>query len=266
MTNSRVLKCGFGGSGNYLTYKIIRLFQEAYGAHYSVAKATGLSELIRAVRDKPKFPEEAEVDQVYFDKLETCTPVARLMPYDRALMDEKSSLIWTLDPPQDALQRFPSRTHRVYVLRDGRDAVASMVHKKCSENAREICADYKVTTPEGMLDLVCPDGERWVERMARKWKEHVRGYKATRPFWHVVRYEDMSGPNKRETLSDLLAYLGWEDHVGLVTEVLHQTDPHTMRESAPLHVRRAKPGGAEELGITKRVEAVCGEELRALGY
>lgn len=265
LVRSRVIKCGFGGSGNYLTYKVIRLLQEAAGCHYSVARASGLSEVLRAIRPNPKFPEEPEVDTVYFDRLETCTPVARLMPHDRGLMDQHSSLIWTLDPPDDVIRRFPQRTHRVYVLRDARDAVASMVHKKCSADAREICPDYEVTTPEGMLDLISPDGEPWVERTARRWKEHVRSYMETAAHWYTVRYEDLVGPDKRGVVSRLATFLGLYDS-SVVADIVAVTDPDAMREKAPLHVRRAKPGGAQELGIVERVEAVCGDELALLGY
>ena len=69
------------------------------------------------------------------------------MSFDPALVVGASTLLWTHDACEVALRDdLASVTHRIYVLRDGRDVVDSLVHHVVRPEVRALRPEYRYTT------------------------------------------------------------------------------------------------------------------------
>jgi hypothetical protein len=236
------------------------MLQQRAGEYRSFAKSVGLAGLVDMIRPEGvrKFPEEAEQDVLTKGMLEIHAE-RRYLPVSLPLLDRESSLIWTADRPT-TLGALKGRTHRVYVLRDGRDVVASLLHKVIQPDDLAHTPDYECTTIEQVLAL-----PGYVERLAKKWGEHVTSLWAAEEVWTVVRYESLVH-EKRATVAELANALGLPCDDDLADLIVETTSVKASREHAPNHTRRAKPGGHADLGITSRVEDVIGSQLVTAGY
>lgn len=257
----RLVQCGCPGSGNYLLYRILSRLQKDAGVYRSFKRASGLSCVIEHFTNPEHrdFEEEIEHDDVRMGGIELRNPALRLVrPIDSDLVDLVSSLIWSHALPSEVTWK--NRTHWFYLVRDGRDVVASMLHKVIRPRHRAMTPSYTCSTIEELLELKVA-GEGYVERCARKWQSHVRSFLGdeTHP-WELLRYEDLVG-KARSWIALLAVRLGL-----LVSPLYVRGLAAELEKPDPRHASVGRPGGHRELGISSRVEAVCGEELLALGY
>jgi len=152
----------------------------------------------------------------------------------------------------------------IYVVRDGRDAVASMLHFVVTPQFRARYPDYKRTRVEELLSL-----PGFYERRINHWKEHVRSYLNDERSWHLVRYEELSGGKKRDVVEELASWIGADLTEAVLQEVMEKTTIESSHARAPGHVHKGKSGGFEavldddHLGVFYEI---AGEELDALGY
>lgn len=264
----QMIQCGFPGSGNYVAYRIMRGLQ---GERYrSFKRAMGLAEVAEAYLPHDwSFPEWPELDEwkVFIDivesnpigvakasALEWFDPDRRLLAIDHRQLQRYSTLVFTHEHADVARDGFPAHG-KVYVVRNALDAVASVLHKMATPFMRRINPVFECETVEALVDL-----PGYVERIARKWRDHVRSYLDGQDlFWDVWRYEFL---HDRAMMHDRVY------HVGLDPErlplVLDQVSLEATRKHAPRHVQRK--AGHKELGITERVLMVCEQEMRRLGY
>src|SRR5690606_6397458 len=168
----RVLQCGFPKSGNYGVRRLLQALLAAHGRYASFKRRSGLARIAETLgRAQLAFPEAAEVDAFSFAsgacQLELQHPDCRWVPVDPALLVAGSTLLWTHDPA-DVIERpeLAAVTHRVYVLRDGRDVLESLAHHVVRPEIRRLHPEYRHTTAEAVLadlPLVTSYARRWAE-------------------------------------------------------------------------------------------------------
>lgn len=260
---SKVLLCGTGGCGMYLVWRIVSILQRANNTYQSVSVMCGKRDLFDAIRPEGvrKFPEEADVDVMHAGKLEVYWQPHRFLNVDRDLFDGLSSLIWSLDMPS-SLDWAKKRTQRLFVVRDARDVVTSLLYKMVSEQHREMNPQYRCNSVDELIEL-----EGYVEKLALHWRSRMRDFLVNPERWFVVRYEDMKGGDVKErAVVSLANHIRMRFDDALLSYVMQETSLATHREWAPNHTSKPGRKGHQELGITERIEAVCGEELERLEY
>jgi hypothetical protein len=264
---SRVLQCAVPGSGNYLTWRIVSRLQKENGVYRSFKRASGISCFIEQFVDKSiiDFPEEFEHDDIREGGVEFRYPGFRLVKVDLSLVDEVSSLIWSHSMPYPL--PFTRRTHKIYIIRDGRDVVSSIIHKMVRPRHLKINPDFKCTSVEELLDMEV-DGQGYVERQAHKWRKHVECFLEYCPSkeWLLIKYEDLSGERKTEIVRVIADWLGLECSASTLEKVMSETAKPDVRLHAPGFIWRGEPGGHKILGITERVENVCADLLERFEY
>ena len=152
----------------------------------------------------------------------------------------------------------------IYVVRDGRDAVASLLHFVVTPEYRARHVDCLRTDARELLAL-----PGFLERRIQHWREHVRSYLADRRPWHLVRYEELAGECKAEVVRALADHLALELTSAKLRSILEATTVEACRSAAPGHVHSGKSGGhGELLGEEQlaRFDELAGEELAAMGY
>jgi len=259
--------CGVPGSGNYMTWRIVARIQKQNDCFRSFKRSTGLTAIIEEFTDASirDFQEEVEHDDIREGGVEFRHPPMRLIkPIDLDLVDHVSSLIWSHEDPLQL--PWKQRSHHLYILRDGRDVVASMLNKVVRQRHRTLNPEYKATNMEEILELEV-EGQGFVERCAHKWARHVRHYLESRDRidWYVVQYEDLI-TSKEERVRELARHLGLECTDETLDMIMTETSKQDPRYEPKDHIWRGGPGGHEVLGITDRVEAVIRDELAAVGY
>jgi len=262
----RVLQCGFPKSGSYGVYRLLAGVLDAAGALRSYKRRVGLATVAEAFgADALVFPEAAHVDSFSFASgacaLEFPHPECRWLPVDPALLLDGSTLLWTHDPCEVALRpELASVTHRVYVLRDGRDVLDSLVHHVVRPEVRRLHPAYRHATPEAVYgDLAL------FASYARRWAAHVDSLLRERERFLVVRLEELAR-DPGAVAAKVAHALGLEvdaDAIGAGVSFA------ALRGAAPGHLRRGTPGGwrARFRPEHRRIfDEVAGATLAAAGY
>ena len=262
----RVLQCGFPKSGNYGAYRLLAALLEAHGLRRSFKRRSGLARIAEALgSEQLLFPEAAEVDAFSLasgeTRLEFPHPACRWLPVDPGLLLDGSTLLWTHDPCAVAVDpRLASVTHRVYVVRDGRDVLDSLAHHVVRPEIRRLHPEYRHETAAAVrADLPL------FASYARRWVAHVEGYLAHRERFLLLRLEDLIR-EPEATVACLAGALGLAvDAAALAPRLRFDA----LAARAPGHLRRGAIGGwREAFGAAQRrvVEEVAGPALAALGY
>lgn len=262
----RVLQCGFPKSGNYGVRRLLQALLAAHGRYASFKRRSGLARIAETLgRAQLAFPEAAEVDAFSFAsgacQLELQHPDCRWVPVDPALLVAGSTLLWTHDPA-DVIERpeLAAVTHRVYVLRDGRDVLESLAHHVVRPEIRRLHPEYRHTTAEAVLaDLPL------VTSYARRWAEHVGSFWKRRERFLLVRLEDLMRDPAGE-VARVAEALGLAVDADALAPTLSFA---ALARQAPGHLRRGASGGWRDvLGPAQRraFAEVAGEALRVLGY
>jgi hypothetical protein len=170
-----------------------------------------------------------------------------------------------MDGPIAFTHRLPQEVpNGIYLVRDGRDAVHSLLRFVVTPEYRSRVADAVRTDPRELLAL-----PGFLDRRIHEWRDHVRSYLEDSRPWYLVRYENLAGPTKRDTIADLAGHLGIELSARRLSEILAATTIDVCREAAPGHVHEGRAGNAGTLlspELLEHFEHEAGAELRALGY
>ena len=116
-------------------------------------ESVGLASLARAQCEPfMSFPEIAGLDNLRLpggtSHLEFPHPECSLVPVSSQLLDEVSTLIWTHELPGDILNVPLSARKHFYMVRDGRDAITSMIHYSVKTKPRRLRPEYTMESAE----------------------------------------------------------------------------------------------------------------------
>jgi hypothetical protein len=262
----RILQCGFPKSGNYGVHRLLAALLDAHGLRRSYKRRVGLAAVAEALAaDRLVFPEAAEVDSFSFAsgaaRLEFPHPACRALPVDAALLLESSTLLWTHDPCDVVLRpELAPITHRIYVLRDGRDVVDSLVHHVVRPEVRALRPEYRHAT----VDAVYADLPLFAS-YARRWAEHVASWLPLRERFALVRLEELAA-DPVAVVAKVALSLGLDaDAEALGAKMSFAA----LRPSAPGHLRSGTSGGWRDrfTGAHRDAfRAAAGAALAAAGY
>lgn len=262
----RVLQCGFPKSGNYGVYRLLAAVLGAHGLHRSFKRRAGIARIAEALASEQLvFPEAVEVDAYSLAsgaaRLELPHPACRWLPVDPALLLDGSTLLWTHDSCELALDpRLEAVTHRVYVVRDGRDVLDSLAHHVVRPAIRRLHPEYRHARPEAVVaDLPL------FASYARRWAAHVESYLAHREHFLLVRLEDLIR-EPEATVERVAATLDLAVDAAMLGPRLAFA---ALAPAARGHLRRGAVGGwRDTFGAAQRriVDEVAGAALAALGY
>jgi len=235
-----VLQCGFPKSGNYGVHRVLAAVLDAHGLRRSYKRRAGIASIAEGLgAEQLQFPGAAEVDSFSFGPegcaLEFPHPDCPWLPVDPALLLDGSTLLWTHDPCETALRPELARVrHRIYVVRDGRDVLDSLVHHVVRPAVRRMHPEYRHTEPAA----VYADHALFAS-YARRWAAHVASYLRHRDRFLLVRLEalvrDAAG-----TIARIADALGLPvDADALATGLSFAA----LAPGAPGHLRRGVPGG-----------------------
>ncbi|RIL00270.1 MAG: hypothetical protein DCC71_18870 [Proteobacteria bacterium] len=260
----RILQCGFPKSGNYGVQRLLAAILDAHGLRRSYKRRVGLARVAEAFGSL-MFPEAAEVDAFSFAsgrcRLEFPHAACRWLDVDPALLLDGSNLLWTHDPCEVALRpELAAVTHRVYVLRDGRDVVDSLVHHVVRPEVRALQPEYRYATPAQVYA-----DERLFASYARRWAEHVASWLRARERFVLVRFEELASDpaGVAAKLAHALGMAADAEEIGAAVSF------RALRAAAPGHLRRGAAGGFRDaFGAAQRrvFDAVAGDVLAAAGY
>ncbi len=234
----RVLQCGYSKSGNYLLHQVASAMLEAHGRFRSFVERGGVGAAIDALcPDTRRMPTARRVDNlklvdgswhVQFPDLR-----ARFLPVDWELVLRSSTLVWSHDDPVALAPWEDDFSHRLYVLRDGRDVVNSMLHYLVTPAILRLYPDHRFET----LEQIYADLDFFAGKVCA-WRDHARAYLARADRYQLVRYETLVG--QREAAIDAIGV-----GLGLAVDgpaLAERTSFERMRRWAPRHVRRGQRG------------------------
>lgn len=265
MQEVKILQCGHDKSGTYLLFKVLSHILRCNNRYRSFVASSGIGYVIdQLCAQYKRYPEINEVDLIRkVDNvwgLNFPSPDCRHVPVDLDLVLDVSSLIYTHEKPMDVTELLSRFTHRIYILRDGRDVVNSMIHFLTNEISLKLCPSYTINSPEALYaDL------SYFEGLVSRWHKHVVSYKTHQDRFFLVKFEELIS-NREYVIAAL------SEHLGLLVdakELAQDTSFGAMRKSAPQHLREGKVGNwrlhftDEHKQIFKRV---AGEVLVQLGY
>lgn len=262
----RVLQCGFPKSGNYGVYRLLAALLDASGGLRSFKRRSGLAQVARTLAaDRLVFPEAIEVDSLSFASgsctLEFPHPACRAIPVDPALVLGASTLLWTHDPCEVVLRpELAAITHRVYVLRDGRDVVDSMAHHVVRPELRALRPEYRYAS----VAQVYAD-RPLLASYARRWAEHVASWLRLRERFVLVRLEELAA-DPGAVAAKVAHALGLAIDADAIGE---QVSFRSLQLDAPGHLRRGESGGwRDAFSAAHRADfdAAAGYVLAAAGY
>lgn len=261
-----VLQCGFPKSGNYGVHRVLAALLDDAGALRSYKRRVGLAQLAAAFGEGGLvFPEAAHVDSFSFASgscaLEFPHSACRWLPVDPELLLDGSTLLWTHDPCAQTLRaELDAVTHRIYVLRDGRDVLDSLAHHVVRPEIRRLHPGYRHATPAAVYaDLPL------LASYARRWAAHVESWLRHRERFVLVRFEELAA-EPAAVVAKLAAALGLDADVASIAERIAFA---SLRRDAPGHLRSGRPGAFRErfTAIHHRLfEREAGATLVAAGY
>ena len=261
----RVLQCGYSKSGNYLLHRVLSGLLAAQDGFRSFVEASGVGAAIDALCTATRrMPDARRVDNlklldgawhVQFPDLR-----CRFLPVDWSLVLAHSTLVWSHDRPDDLVPFEDDFSHRVYVLRDGRDVVNSMLHYLVTPAILALYPDHRFET----LEQIYADLDFFAGKVTA-WREHVRALGRHAGRYHVVCFEELA-EDRTGTIARLARHLGLAADPEALAAA---TDFAAMRRAAPRHLREGRRGDWQRFFGDRHREVfkdLAGAELVALGY
>jgi Sulfotransferase family len=168
----------------------------------------------------------------------------------------------------DFVMSLVPRARMIFLLRDGRDVVDSMVDAQQPGGWLERTWDDTAATERGRLEIVRRESMLWLGRtqsVQRAYDEHPASLR------HLVRYEDLRADPHR-VLAELDSWLGLGRDDGARAEAIRSRDfdsvPDDVRGPGK-QLRAAQPGlwrSSRSAAEQQVMAEVMGATLSALGY
>ncbi|MBN2374042.1 sulfotransferase domain-containing protein [bacterium] len=265
MIDIKILQCGHDKSGTYLLYKIVSGILKSNNCFSSFLGSSGIGYLIDKLYSQYKrYPEINRVDHIRIENdiwgLNFPNPNCRHIPVDMDLVLNNSSLIYTHEKPMTLSALHNRFSHRIYMLRDGRDVVNSMIHFLTDEVSLRLCPTYTINSPKALYSKL-----DYFQNLVQRWNEHIESYNLQKDFYLTVRFEELIS-NRKRVIDELSHYIGLFVDVYNLSE---ETSFNTMQKSAPQHLRKGKSGDWRSFFTDKHKEIfkqTAGESLIQLGY
>ncbi|WP_408955685.1 sulfotransferase domain-containing protein [Natroniella sp. ANB-PHB2] len=264
-----ILQCGYPKSGNYLTYKIVSELLKKNNIFKSLSISSGRRDIIDKFYSEYKlFPEHSELDMLQIVdgeyKLKFPHPELRYHSVFLELLLKNSTLIWTHELAEKIINReFKDVTHRIYILRDGRDVVNSLIHFSTTALQRRRKSEYKIDSAEVLYSKM-----NIFKKYVSDWANHVNSYLKNKEKFKIVRFEKLIN-NKSKVVEELADYLGLDIKKKDIEDIVYKTGFKEMAKKASNHLRKGKKGDWDNYFTDehKRVfKEIAGEELIALNY
>jgi hypothetical protein len=236
--NIKILQCGHDKSGTYLLYQILSGMLRQNNLYRSFLTSSGLGHIIDLLLpDNKRYPEVNQVDYIRQDNgnwgINFPSPTCRHVPIDIELLLQYSTLCYTHEKPAVTTSLHDRFTHRIYMMRDGRDVVNSLIHFLTNDISLKLCPEYTIRDPRELYKNL-----DYFKNLVQLWQEHISSYQQYKNDFYLIKYEDILD-NKEKILSELGNYL---DLTVNQTEVLNNTEFAIMQNSAPDHLRRGGQG------------------------
>ncbi|MFW6389586.1 MAG: sulfotransferase domain-containing protein [Halanaerobiales bacterium] len=267
--NYCILQCGYPKSGNYLTYKIVFELLKKNNLFKSLSVSSGRKYIIDKFYSEYKsFPEHSQLDMLQIVdgkyKLKFPHPDLRYHPVSLELLLKYSTLIWTHTLPEKIVnQEFEGVSHRIYILRDGRDVVNSLIHFSTTALQRRRKSEYKIDSPEVLyskLDIF--------KKYVSDWANHINSYLRNKENFKVVKFEELIN-NKSNVVEELGSYLELDISKKDIGDIVYKTSFKEMAKKASNHLRKGKKGDCNNYFTDKHKEIfkeIAGQELNLLNY
>ncbi len=266
MTKLKVLQCGFPKSGNYGVFKVLQAILAQNGLFASFKKSVGLDQIIDSLcLDFKIFPEINILDSFWQGPqgfhLAFPHPQRRFIALAPEVLVSASSLLWTHEKADIIAQpALKPVTHWLYVLRDGRDALNSMVHHVVRAEVLRLRPEYRHRQVKDVYSDL-PLLKKWAE----EWRAHVASYQKHCSKFICLRLEELiASPSK--FIRGLVQNLGLEVDVA---QILDRVSFARLSRAAPSHLRQGRAGEWRDHFTPQHKEIFkesAGAELIALGY
>jgi hypothetical protein len=215
--------------------------------------------------DELAYPEELEVDEMI---IEDGRPVLYKGPLrireipDLDLYRDKAKLVLSHEEPgHEYLEFFGATRKWIYLMRDGRAAVNSLLHFLVTPVLLKRHPDYRIDRVEELYQL-----PGYFERHVSMWRSHVEAFMKLRRHYLLLRYEDLIG-QKAELVGRIADFVGLSEPD--VDSVLRETSFESMKKAAPVHVRKGDRNDWESYFTghhRKRFSELAGDLLIEFGY
>jgi len=238
MNTVRLLQCGHDKSGTYLLFRILSQILSQNNLYRSFVASSGIGRIIDShFSENKRFPEVNQLDYIRKQDgqwgLNFPSPTCRHIPVDLDLVLETGTLIYTHEPTtllEPIRQRF---THRIYLLRDGRDVVNSLIHFLTNDISLKLCPEYTIRNPAALYrDL------SYFRRLVCRWEEHVRSFTVSSSDYMLVKFEEIL-EDRTTVITALCKHLGLDADL---SEIAEHTSLASMKNTAPKHVRKGRIG------------------------
>jgi hypothetical protein len=265
MKNIKILQCGHDKSGTYLLYRILSGILRQNNLYCSFLASSGIGFIIdRLLPNHKRYPEVNEVDYIRQENgtwgFNFTSPVCRHVPMDIDMVLQYSTLCYTHEKPATTADFGDKFTHRVYILRDGRDVINSLIHFLTDEISLKLCPEYTIQDPRQLYDNL-----DYFKNLVRRWQEHVLSYQKYKNDFFLVTFEDLL-EDREKVLAELGHYLGLSVNS---VELTGSTSFAAMRKTAPQHLRKGIRGNWKSFFTDQHKELfkqVAGDCLVRLGY
>ncbi|MFT4538587.1 MAG: hypothetical protein ACI841_000515 [Planctomycetota bacterium] len=238
--------------------------QRLNGCFSSYVGAVGITDLLDVLIDGDEmlFEGQSEVDHLHMENDDWYLYVQhsiRKVPIVVRYLLESSSLIWTHERPS-VLSEIGKERALIYMIRDGRAVVNSLMHHVTRPNVRARHKRYKIDDPIEMYKQLGV-----FRKYVQLWHDHVRDYMSRPEGLILVRFEDLVS-DMSETCEHLAKTLGFNCDTKDVAETFSF---RRMKQDSPAHLRSDRQEdwtryyGAEHRKI---FDEVAGSLLLELGY
>jgi len=269
MNRAKILQNGFPKSGNYLLYKIISKILKKHNNFRTYIHQTGIGVIVDALcTDYKTFPELNELDNLRFidnsNYLEFPHPDCRFIPVSIDLLTNESNLIWSHEKPCDIESKeMQNITHKVYIVRDGRDVINSNIHYLTSPLSLRLRPEYK----HNSADKLYSDMKNF-ENYVRKWAEHIKSYNLNSSSYKLIKFESLIN-SKKETIKSLIDYFGYNLSNIDIEKIIDNSSKKEAAKKAPRHFRKGNEGDWRNYFSQKHksiFKELAGNYLIELGY
>jgi aryl sulfotransferase len=259
-----VLHISYVKSGSYFLWQALDSLYRAAGCKRSFVRAHPIQQLRGTW---PEFSiDQFDIDQILVQdeacywqiEMQHVEPLTDVDAYVAAC-----SHVWTHSfLCERSWEVYPAFGRVCYIVRDPRDALASMAHFVQTPFMRRY-HPHPATSP---ADYV----EAELETFLGEWRRHAAGHWRARRALGIdfLRYEDMVA-DLPAALRHLAAMAGLELDDAAIATIATSLGVDTMRQKNPQHVRKGGSGGFRDLltpAQQERALAIAGPTMRELGY